>query len=59
MVKALQISDEKEVAIPANWPRNELIGDEVIIHPATEEETAKKRLKEYECFDWWFCHKKI
>lgn len=40
MVKALQISDEKEVAIPANWPRNELIGDEVIIPPATDEENS-------------------
>jgi hypothetical protein len=20
-------------------------------------ESADKRLKEYECYDWWFCHK--
>jgi len=58
-VKALQISDKEGVAMPANWPENELVGDEVIIPPASDEETAKKRLKEYECFDWWFCHKKL
>jgi len=29
----------------------------VIIPPATDKETAKKRIKEYKCFDWWFCYK--
>jgi len=58
-VKALQISDKEGVAMPANWPENELVGDEVIIPPTSDEETAKKRLQEYECFDWWFCHKKL
>jgi len=63
-VKALQISDEKGVAMPANWPNNELIGDKVIIPPASDEKTAKERLerakaKEFECYDWWFCYKKI
>jgi len=59
MIQALQISDENEVVIPANWPNNELIGDKVIIPPAMSEEQAKKVVKEYECFDWWFCYKKI
>lgn len=59
MVKALQISDKNQVALPANWPNNELIGDEVIIPPATDEQTAKERPKKYKCFDWWFCHKKL
>jgi len=59
MVKGLQISDKEGVAIPANWPNNELIGDEVIIPPATDEKTAKERMKQYTCFDWWFCHKKL
>ena len=62
-VKALQISDEKGVAMPANWPENELIGDKVIIPPAADEKTARERLekarkKEIECYDWWFCYKK-
>lgn len=59
MVKALQISDKNKVAIPANWPKNELIEDKVIIPPPKSEVEAKERVKKYECFDWWFCYKKI
>jgi len=59
MVKGFQIADKERVAIPANWPENELIKDEVIIPPPTDEESAKRRKGEYECFDWWFCHKKL
>jgi len=59
VVEALKISDENGVAVPANWPKNELINDEVIIPPAMDEETARKRKDEYECFDWWFCHKPL
>mgnify|MGYP006289607333 FL=1 len=58
-LKALQISDKNKVAIPANWPENELIGDRVIIPPATDVQTAMKRKEEYECYDWWFCHKAL
>lgn len=59
MVKALQIADKEGVAMPANWPENEIVGDEVIIPPAADEKTAKERVKNYDCFDWWLCHKKI
>ena len=59
LVKALQTSDKENVALPANWPNNEIIGEEVIIPPATSESEAKERVKKYECFDWWFCHKKL
>lgn len=59
MVKGLQTVDNNGVAIPANWPNNELIGNEVIIPPAKDIETAKERVKQYTCFDWWFCHKKL
>jgi peroxiredoxin (alkyl hydroperoxide reductase subunit C) len=31
----------------------------VIIPPAKDVETAEKRMKEYTCYDWWFCHKKL
>ncbi len=58
-LKALQVSDENGVATPANWPNNELIGDRVIIPPASTEQDAEKRLKEYEGYDWWFCHKSL
>jgi len=59
LLKALKLSDREDVAIPANWPNNELIGDQVIISPPTNEADAKERLKAYECFDWWFCYKKV
>ena len=64
IVKALQISDKNGVAMPANWPNNEIIGDHVIIPPASDEKTAEERMKsaekgEIECFDWWLCHKKL
>ncbi len=64
MVKGLQIADKYGVALPEGWPENELIGDKVIIPPAADEKTAKERLekakaKEIECFDWWFCYKKL
>ena len=59
VVKALQTSDANGVATPANWPDNELVGDHVIVPPASNEKTAEERLKNYECFDWWFCHKSL
>ncbi len=59
MVKGFQIADKNGVAMPANWPENELMGDDVIIPPASDVETAKKRQKEYDCYDWWLCHKKL
>jgi peroxiredoxin (alkyl hydroperoxide reductase subunit C) len=58
-LKALQVSDKNGVAMPANWPENELLGDRVIIPPATDVEAARKRKEEYECYDWWFCHKEL
>lgn len=58
-VKALQISDKNGVAIPANWPNNRLIKDRVIIPPARTVKEAEERLKKYEGYDWWFCHKSL
>jgi len=59
MVNGFQISDKHGVAMPANWPNNELIKDEVIIPPATDVKTARERMEKYDCYDWWLCHKKI
>ncbi len=63
MLKAFQVAEEQKVAMPANWPENELIGDHVIIPPPKDVVTASERLKkagegEIECYDWWLCHKK-
>jgi len=64
VVEAMQISDKNKVAMPANWPNNELVKDHVIIPPATDVKTSKERLEkakagEIECYDWWLCHKKL
>ncbi|MCK4664304.1 MAG: peroxiredoxin [Bacteroidales bacterium] len=64
VVNAMQVSDKNKVAMPANWPDNELINDHVIIPPATDVKTAQERLEkskkgEFECYDWWLCHKKL
>ncbi|UYP46810.1 Peroxiredoxin [Candidatus Lokiarchaeum ossiferum] len=61
IVKILQIADKNKVAIPANWPNSELVGDHVIVPPAKDVKTAKERLKskDHECYDWWLCHKKL
>ena len=61
MVRNMQIADKNHVAMPANWPDNELIGNKVILPPATYERLAKKRLEDpnCECYDWWFCYKDI
>lgn len=64
IVNAMQIADKHKVAMPENWPNNELINDRVIIPPPTDTHTAKERLTKakeggYECFDWWFSHKRL
>ncbi|MGB9814142.1 MAG: peroxiredoxin [Thermovenabulum sp.] len=63
-LKGLQTADKNKVALPENWPQNQLIGDKVIIPPAATEKMAKERLEmakrgEIECFDWWFCYKSL
>ena len=57
-VEALQVSD-KQGAMSAGWPNNELIGDQVIIPPEKEEKTAQERLQQESCYDWWFCYKPL
>ena len=64
MIKGFQVSDENGVAIPHNWPDNEIIKDNVIVPPAAsvEEKAEREEAKEkgeIECFDWWLCHKKL
>jgi peroxiredoxin (alkyl hydroperoxide reductase subunit C) len=63
MIKGFQKADKEGVAIPANWPDNELVKDRVIIPPANSEEAIKQRKtqqekREIECYDWWLCHRK-
>jgi len=58
-LEALQIVDSNKVSIPEGWPRNELFGDEVIIPPPRDVAGAMARKKGPNCYDWWFCHKKL
>jgi len=59
MVKALQLADREKVAIPANWPNNEIMGNKVIVPPPTNKNDIPERLKNYECLDWWLCYKSV
>jgi len=59
LVKALQVSTKYGVALPANWPNNELVGERAIVPPATTISEAKERLQKYTCYDWWFCHREV
>lgn len=56
MMKAFQVSDSQDVAMPANWPNNELFGDDVIVPPPTNVEAAAERRTQEGCLDWWLCH---
>jgi len=58
-LNALQVSDKHGVALPANWPENELIGDKVIVPAPSNIQAAKTRKQEYDCFDWWLCYKEL
>ncbi len=57
-VKALQVADAQG-AVAAGWPHNELIGDRIIVPPASSQKEAEDRLNRYEGYDWWFCHKPL
>ena len=60
-VKALQVADKNNVAMPANWPNNELVGDNAIL-PAPKNETTKATRvsgNKMTCFDWWLCYKEV
>ncbi len=56
MIKAFQVSDDQGVAMPANWPNNELFGDDVIVPPPQSEAVAAERRGKEGCLDWWLCH---
>jgi peroxiredoxin (alkyl hydroperoxide reductase subunit C) len=56
LVEALQLTDKYGRAVPANWPNNEIIGDNLIVPPASTVKEAEERLKQFKCFDWWFCY---
>lgn len=58
-LKALQVHEKEKVALPENWPNNEILKDRVIIPPAKTEKMAEERRGAKDCYDWWFCHKSL
>lgn len=62
-LKALQFCDKNGLATPEGWPNNELVGDRAIIPPPKDYKTAMERKKNVgkgkDCYDWWFCTKKL
>ena len=42
LVEILQLSDKYGRALPANWPNNEIIGDNLIVPPASTEQEARR-----------------
>lgn len=56
---ALQVSDANQVALPANWPNNDLIGNQAILPPPTTMSGMNEPKPLASCFDWWFCYKPI
>jgi peroxiredoxin (alkyl hydroperoxide reductase subunit C) len=59
MINAMQIADANKVAMPANWPNNELLGDKVIVPPASDIKSAMWKKEKYDNYDWWFCYKSL
>jgi peroxiredoxin 2/4 len=57
MIEGFNQIEKKQVAIPANWPENELIGKGLIIPPVPDIEEGKKRADKYKCYDWWLCYR--
>lgn len=57
VVKALQTTDQHNVATPANWQP----GEKVIVPPADTAELAEERVNDdsVECVDWYFCKKQV
>lgn len=57
MLTAFQVGEKHDAAIPANWPNNEVVGEDIIVPPPGTQDEAMKRGEIYTCLDWWLCHK--
>ncbi len=55
LIRALQVSKEYNVAVPANWQP----GDNVIIPPYGTYEKAQEKLQRANFTDWFMCFKKL
>jgi len=58
-IKALQMSDRYKVALPANWPINELIGENAINPPPRNVADSRKRMEEFKGYAWWLTYRPL
>jgi peroxiredoxin (alkyl hydroperoxide reductase subunit C) len=58
-IKALQLIDKTGAVMPANWPKNEIIGDNVLNPPPRTVKDAKLRLGQYKGYTWWLTYREI
>ncbi len=58
-LKAMQTADATQCGMPANWPRNGLVGDHILLAPSKDEQIGRQILANTNGFDWWFCHKSV
>jgi len=59
MVRSLQLIDKYGAVMPANWPYNELIGENVLNPPPHNVEEAPKRLQQYKGYAWWLTYREL
>jgi peroxiredoxin (alkyl hydroperoxide reductase subunit C) len=59
IIRSLQLIDKYGVVMPANWPYNELIGENVLNPPPHNVEEAPKRLQQYKGYAWWLTYREI
>lgn len=58
-VKALQLADRHRAGVPADWPESSLVGKSILLPPPRDEKALEERLKKRNCFDWWFCYRRV
>ncbi len=59
IVRSLQLIDKYGVVMPANWPYNEIIGENVLNPPPHNVEEAPKRLQQYKGYAWWLTYREL
>ncbi|BDR93109.1 peroxiredoxin [Vulcanisaeta souniana] len=59
VIRSLQLIDKYGVVMPANWPYNEVIGENVLNPPPHNVEEAPKRLQQYKGFAWWLTYREL
>lgn len=59
IVRSLQLIDKYGVVMPANWPYNEIIGENVLNPPPHNINEAPKRLQQYKGYAWWLTYREL